>query len=80
MSIGAQDYIDQLLVQKYSQQQVDNHNEDSLISKIDANDMMDAMNNCANSQRMMLNLNYRLTNICYGIVAKGAVYKPINVA
>ena len=61
MAIGARDFIDKLLVEKYAQEKVDNHDEGSLVSKVSADDMMSAMNN-------------RLTMVCYGVVAKSAKY------
>ena len=78
MAVGARDYIDKLLVEKYSQEKVDNHDENALVSKIDANDMLDAMNTSANHYRNMLALNNRLTVVCYGVVAKNARYTPFD--
>ena len=75
MAVGARDYIDKLLVEKYAKEQVDNHSEDAFESKVSANDMLTAMHNSANSYRDMLNLNMRLTMVCYGVVAKSAKYK-----
>ena len=74
MPIGARDYIDKLLVEKYSQEKVDNHDEGAMISKVSANDMMTAMNTSANNYRNMLLLNQRLSMVCYGVVAKSARY------
>ena len=74
MAIGARDFIDKLLVEKYAQEKVDNHDESSLISRISANDMMTAMNSSADSYRTMLALNKRLTAVCYGVVSKSAKY------
>ena len=74
MAIGARDFIDKLLVEKYAQEKVDNHEADSLTSRVSADDMMSAMNNSANSYRTMLALNRRLTSVCYGVVAKSARY------
>jgi len=74
MAVGARDFIDKLLVEKYAQEKVDNHDADSLVSKVKAEDMLSAMNNSANSYRTMLALNNRLTMVCYGIVAKSAKY------
>ena len=34
MAIGARDFIDKLLVEKYAQEKVDNHDEGSLVSKV----------------------------------------------
>ena len=74
MAIGARDFIDKLLVEKYASEQVDNHNAESLVSHIDADDMLYAMNASANTYRTMLALNNRLTMVCYGVVAKSAKY------
>ena len=74
MAIGARDFIDKLLVEKYAQEKVDNHDEGSLTSKVSADDMMNAMNYSANNYRNMLAINSRLTMVCYGVVAKSAKY------
>ena len=74
MAIGARDFIDKLLVEKYAQEQVDNHDANSLVSKVSADDMLTAMNTSANTYRTMLALNNRLTMVCYGVVAKSAKY------
>ncbi len=74
MAIGARDYIDKLLVEKYAQEKVDNHDENAMTSRISANDMMTAMNNSANNFKNMLLLNQRLSMVCYGVIAKSARY------
>ena len=74
MAVGARDYIDKLLVEKYSQEKVDNHDEKAMISRVSADDMMTAMNNSANNFKNMLLLNQRLTMVCYGVIAKSARY------
>jgi len=74
MTIGAREFIDKLLVEKYSNTQVENHNEDALVSKVSADDMMYAMNTSAANFKTMLALNKRLTSVCYGVVAKSAKY------
>ena len=78
MAIGARDYIDQLLVKKYADEKVDNHDDGALTSKVSADDMMSAMNCSATSYRTMLQLNNRLTMVCYGVVAKTAKYSKIQ--
>ena len=78
MGVGAKDRIDRLLVEKYAGQQVDNHDDDALESKVDAEDMLTAMNMSANHFRNMLELNARLTMACYGVNAKSARYVPIE--
>ncbi len=74
MAIGAREFIDKLLVEKYAQEKVDNHDEKALVSKINADDMMYAMNASASTYKSMLALNQRLTSVCYGIVSKSAKY------
>ena len=75
MAIGARDFIDKLLVEKYAQEKVDNHDADSLVSRVSADDMYASMNASANNYRTMLALNNRLTMVCYGVVAKSAKYQ-----
>ena len=74
MSIGAREFIDKLLVEKYANTQVENHNEDALVSKVSADDMMYAMNTSAANFKAMIALNKRLTSVCYGVVSKSAKY------
>ena len=74
MAVGARDFIDKLLVEKYAQEKVDNHDADSLVSRVSADEMYSAMNASANNYRTMLALNNRLTMVCYGVVAKSAKY------
>ena len=74
MAIGAKDFIDKLLVEKYAQEKVDNHESDSLVSRVSADDMLTAMCNSSDSYRTMLALNAKLTRVCYGVVAKSAKY------
>ena len=74
MTIGAREFIDKLLVEKYSNTQVENHNEDALVSKVSADDMMYAMNASAANFKTMIALNKRLTSVCYGVVSKSAKY------
>ena len=74
MAAGARDFIDKLLVEKYAQEKVDNHDADSLVSRVSADEMYSAMNVSANNYRTMLALNNRLTMVCYGVVSKSAKY------
>ena len=74
MAVGAKDYIDKLLVEKYAQEKVDNHDENGLTSKVSADDMLTAMDTSANHYKNMLLLNQRLSMVCYGVVAKSAKY------
>lgn len=80
MAVGARDFIDKLLVEKYAQEKVDNHDEGALTSKVSADDMMSAMNISANNFRTMLALNNRLTMVCYGVVSKSAKYVQTEAA
>lgn len=73
MAIGAQDYIDQLLVKKYSQEKVDNH--DGVESMVRPEEMMKAMNDYASVSRNMFALNQKLTAACYAINAASAQYR-----
>ena len=73
MAVGARDYIDKLLVKKYADEQVDNH--DALESMVDPNKMLDAMNDVAMIQRNMFALSQRLQSACYAINARTARYK-----
>ena len=74
MAVGARDFIDKLLVEKYAQEKVDNHDDNAYVSKISVDDMYASMNASANNYRTMLALNNRLTMVCYGVVAKTAKY------
>lgn len=71
MAIGAKDKIDQLLVQKYAMEKVDNS---SLTTLVDSNKMLETISDYASMQRNMLSLNAKLQNICSAINAKSAVY------
>ena len=73
MAVGARDFIDQLLVEKYAQEKVDNH--DALESMIDPQKMLDAMNDVAMIQRNMFAMSQKLYNTCYAINARTARYK-----
>ena len=72
MSIGAEDYIDQLLVKKYAEEKVDNH--ENMESMVDPEKMMDAMNDYASMYKNMMTLKQRLNIACYAINAKTARY------
>ena len=73
MSIGAEDYIDQLLVKKYAEERVDNH--DNMESMIDPQKMYGAMNDYASMQRNMMMLRQKLNIAGYAINARSARYK-----
>ena len=72
MSVGAEDYIDQLLVKKYAEEKVDNH--DSMESMVDPEKMLGTMNDYASMYRNMMNLKQRLNIACYAINARTARY------
>lgn len=73
MAIGARDYIDKLLVKKYADEKVDNH--DSIESMVNPEKMLEAMNDVAMVQRNMFALSQKLCNTCYAINARTARYK-----
>lgn len=73
MAVGAQDYIDQMLVKKYATQKVENH-EDILNKMVDPNKMMETMNDVAMVQRNIMTLSNKLSSICSQINSK-ARYK-----
>ena len=72
MSIGAEDYIDQLLVKKYAEEKVDNH--DNMESMVDPKEMYGAMNDYASMQKNMMLLKQKLNIACYAINARSARY------
>ena len=76
MTIGARDFIDKLLVEKYAQEKVDNH--DNLESKIPPKEVMDAMTFASNNAMNYLKLSQRLCIVCYTVNAKAAKYEPIE--
>ena len=78
MAIGASDTIDRLLVQKYAEEKVDNH--DNLPSMVDPNKMMEAMRDYAEMQAHMFALSNKLKNACAQINAKTAAYKSSRFA
>ncbi|MBE7710760.1 MAG: hypothetical protein E7Z92_01330 [Cyanobacteria bacterium SIG31] len=73
MAIGARDYIDQLLVKKYADEKVDNH--DALESMVNPEKMLEAMNDVAMLQRNMFALSQKLQMTCYAVNARRARYK-----
>ncbi len=72
MAIGAEDYIDQLLVKKYAEERVDNH--DNMESMVDPQKMLGAMNDYASMHKNMMLLKQRLNIACYAINARSARY------
>lgn len=77
MAIGARDFIDRLLVEKYAQEQVDNHTDEALVSRVDADDIMTAMNVYANNYRSFLDVSAKLNVACYAVNARNAKYQTI---
>lgn len=73
MAIGAQDYIDQLLVKKYSLEKVDN--QDAIESMINPEKMMEAMNDYSSMSRNMFALSQKLNSACSAINAMRANYR-----
>lgn len=73
MAIGARDYIDKLLVKKYADEKVDNH--DAMESMIDPNKMLETMNDVAAVQRNMFMLSQKLYSACYAVNARAARYQ-----
>ncbi|MCQ2740073.1 MAG: hypothetical protein MJ237_07590 [bacterium] len=73
MAVGARDYIDKLLVKKYADEKVDNH--DAMESMVDPKKMLEAMNDVAVVQRNMFTLSQKLVGVCYAVNAKAARYK-----
>ncbi len=79
MAIGARDFIDRLLVEKYAQEKVDNHSDDALVSRIDADDIMSTMNKFANNYRGFLDISAKVNISCYAVNARNAKYQSIPV-
>ena len=73
MGIGAEDYIDKMLVQKYQEEKVDNH--DNTESIVDPEKMLGAMNDYASTLKNMVELRQRLNIACYAINARTARYQ-----
>lgn len=73
MGVGAEDYIDKMLVQKYQEEKVDNH--DNVESMVDPEKMLEAMNDYASTLKNMMDLRQRLNIACYAINARNARYQ-----
>ena len=76
MAIGAEDYIDQLLVEKYAEEKVDNH--ENMISMVQPEAMMSAMNDYSLLSRSMFVLNKKLTAACSALNAWNVQYREIQ--
>ncbi len=73
MAVGAQDYIDKLIVKKYAKAKVDNH--DVVSSMVSPEKMMSAMNDYSTVSRNMFLLQQKLKQACSSVNNAGAVYK-----
>ena len=78
MAIGARDRIDQLLVKKYAQERVDNH--EAMTSMVNPEKMLSAMNDYASMHRNMFVLSQRLNQACSRINARTARYATNTIA
>ena len=78
MAIGARDRIDQLLVKKYAQERVDNH--EAMTSMVNPEKMMAAMNDYASMHRNMFVLSQKLNKACSRINARSARYAANAIA
>ncbi len=76
MAVGARDYIDKLLVEKYAKEQVDNHN--TTESKYSADEVFEVMNNASCNAINYFKLSQRLAIACYAVNAKAANYRRIQ--
>lgn len=74
MAVGARDQIDQLLVKKYANEKVDNH--ENVASLVNPTKMYEAMNDYAAMHRNMIELKLKLQQACYSVNARCAHYKP----
>ncbi|MBR3890398.1 hypothetical protein IKJ53_07770 [bacterium] len=76
MAVGARDFIDKLLVEKYAKEQVDNH--DMTASKISPDEVFEVMNCASNNAINYFKLSQRLSIACYAVNAKAAKYRSIR--
>ena len=65
MAVGAIDRIDKMLVKKYAQEKVDNH--DNINSAVSPDVILTAMNNSAAMTRNFLYLNNKLKKVCHKV-------------
>lgn len=72
MAIGARDFIDKLLVEKYAQEKVDNH--ENLESKFTPDEVMDVMNTASLNAMNFVILSQKLAITCYAVNTKAAKY------
>ncbi len=76
MAIGARDFIDKLLVEKYAKEQVDNHNQQE--SRIKPEEVFEVMNHASVNAINYFKLSQRLAIACYAVNAKAAQYRSIQ--
>ena len=76
MAIGARDFIDKLLVEKYAKEQVDNH--DNTESRIKPDEVFEVMNHASCNAINYFKLSQRLAIACYAVNAKAAQYRTIK--
>ena len=76
MAVGAKDFIDKLLVEKYAREKVDNH--DNMTSKIPPDEVLEVLNNVSNYAINYFKLSQRLAIACYAVNAKAAKYRKIR--
>lgn len=76
MAVGARDFIDKLLVEKYAKEQVDNHNQTE--SKISPDEVFEVMNYASSNAINHFKLSQRLAIACYAVNAKAAKYRSIK--
>lgn len=76
MAVGARDFIDKLLVEKYAKEQVDNH--ENIESKIKPDEVYDVMSVASNNAINYFKLSQRLAIACYAVNAKAAKYRTIK--
>ena len=72
MTIGAVDYIDRLLVEKYATEKVDNHN--STESQVKPEVVLNAMQNFSDYSRNVIFLQNQLKSACAGVNAMNRQY------
>ena len=76
MAVGARDFIDKLLVEKYAREQVDNHNQAE--SKYSPDEVFEVMNYASSNAINHFKLSQRLAIACYAVNAKAAKYRSIR--
>lgn len=77
MTVGAKDYIDQLLVKKYSDKQMNNLT--ATESAVPAGKMIELMDDVASTKKTMLTLQLKLANKIQNLSSNMA-YKKVRPA